>query len=427
MGLEFNKLTEQLRKMGDMIQALDFDLNAKLRLGLERFRAADDLARVYDYIEMVRQSDISGYRGAAPLPPPYGQPVNQVTPAPPVPPVATLIAADGSQVYPDEQAMVHYYLLNTGLFIYHHGMPDHLPEGHTLPRLFYHKSHVHDSSNRLISNRTVDARRTVQEITDLAQTARQLRRQGAPEPLIALYDNHLLFWVNDDVTDSDSITQDYMAALIQLHDAGAALGGYLDSPPRSRLLIRLLFLLSLPDVDAIKRSQSALSFGGDLEGLRDTLLLDRILKPGERTAVMVQNSPQNLQYRQRGVSYEIAFFYVKVFNGYQTAIARVDLPMWVARDPAQVDALHALIVQQSQMQGRTPYPYALIRADELALVDGRDKRKLDELVTLELRRKGLAPELARAKNRSKDAARSDKRGYALHQDLSGSHHKGDLP
>jgi hypothetical protein len=157
--------------------------------------------------------------------------------------------------------------------------------------------------------------------------------------------------------------------------------------------------------------------GGDMEGLRDIHLMEAVLQPGERTAVMVQNSPRNLSYKQYGDSYEVAFFYMKVFNGFQSAIARVDIPMWVARDEALVSQLHGILLAQCQMQGRTPYPYALARADELALVSGRDKQKLDELVTMELRRRGLAPSITSAKDQSKQAARSQKRGYEIKTEL----------
>lgn len=416
MALEFNKLLLQVEKMGAMIRAVDFDISEKLSVAIERWHNAGDLQKAYDYIRIVRQKDISGYRGAAPLDPPYGQTPNFVYPAPPPPPQATIIAADGSQVYPNEQAAVHFYLLNVGMFVYFHGLET-IPLTVTEPQLFYHKSDVHDGANRVVSNRTVDARRTVQEMQHLARAAWELRREGAPQPLIALYDNHLLFWANSDITGGGDIYRDYLGALNELHSSGAILAGYLDSPHRSRVILRLLYLLSLADEDEIHEKQDIVARGGDLEGLRDIQLLDAVLQPGERTAVMVQNSPRNLSYRQYGENYEIAFFYVKIFNSFQTAIARVDIPAWVARNPEAIDLLHGLLLDQCQMQGRTPYPYALTRADELALVSSRDKRKLDELVTIELRRRGLAPKPITAKDQSKQAARSDKRPHEIRGDL----------
>lgn len=420
MTIEFNKVAEQVYRMGSMIEKLDFDLNDRLSLAIERFRAANDLDAIQQRIEWVRKSDISGYRGAAPLDAPYTQPVNAIHPAPAqMPAAATIIAADGSQIYPDEAARVHYYLLNIGIYIYHHGA-EHLPQQITHPTLAFHKDHVHDPYKRLISNRTVDARRTVTEMKTLAEHAWELRRQN--QPIIALYDNNLLFWADKDVTHNDQIMRDYHAALVQLHDVSAngarvTLAGYVDNPHRSRVMLRLLYLLSLKDEAEVKARERELAEGGDLEGLRDRHLFQVVLKPGERSAIMVQNSPRNLAYRQRGVSYEIAFFYLKVGAGDRTSIARVDIPMWVARDPVAVDELHAILLAQCTMQGRNPYPYALTRADELAYVSGKDKAKLDELINIELRRHGLTPLAGSAKTRGKELARSDRTGYELRTDL----------
>lgn len=415
MGLEFNKVVNQVMKMGAMIDKLDFDLTDRLEVARERFFAASDLDFIRERIALVRQPDISGYRGAAPLDDPYGQPPNLIYPPPATPPHATIIAADGSQIYPDELSPVHYYLLNTGLFIYHHGV-DTVPEQRTHPALAFHKDHLHDKYKRLISNRTIDARRTVAEIQRLAEAAWEFKN-GSQGPVLALYDNHLMFWADTDVTGGDQAMKDYHAALVQLHDAGAILAGYVDNPHRSRVVLRLLYLLSLIDENDVRLHQRELAEGGDLEGLRDKHLFNSVLRPGERTALMVQNSPRNLVYKQRGISYEIAFFYVKVGNESASNIARVDIPVWVARMPGAVDHLHALILAQCSMQGRNPYPYALTRADELARVSGKDKNKLDEMINLELRRRGIDPRALAAKARGKLLAHSRQRNYEIKTDL----------
>ncbi len=408
MALEFNKLVDQIRKMGRMLQELDFDQNDRLHMALERFQAAADLDAIHRRIEQVRSPDVSGYRGAAPLDPEYHEPICQVYPPPPVPERAVVIAADGSQVYPNEQWRIPYYLTNVGIFVYHHGEMR-TPQQQTLPRLVYHPERVRDRGRRVVSSRTIDAQRTLREMQELGSAAWELRGQGIP--LVALYDNHLLFWASADVTGHIEMMKKYHAALVHLHDAGALLAGYVDNPTRSRLVIRLLHLLSLED-DQLKGSD----FGsGDLEGLKDLDLFNILLEPGERSALMVQNSPRNLKYRQRGRSYEIAFFYVKVSSGYQSAIARIDVPMWVARDRQAVDQLHALILAQCALQGRNPYPYALTRADELAVVSSQDKRKLEEMIRLEwrLNRPDVDPMVFSAKLFGKRLARSPKRPYEV--------------
>jgi hypothetical protein len=300
----------------------------------------------------------------------------------------------------------HYYLINIGVFVYYHG-GDRLPDQWTYPQLFYHKAHVHDRG-RIISNQTVNARRTVAEMQELGKKAWELRDEA--RPLVALYDNHLLFGAGADVADTKEIMHGYWGALIHLHDSQAILAGYLDNPRRSRMVIRLLYLLSLTD-EQIRHTD--LSAGGDLEGLRDVHLFDAVLAPGERSAIMVQNSPKNLVYKQRGDSYEIAFFYKKASSGFRDTIARVDIPVWVARDKQAVDELHAILLTQCGMQGRNPYPYALTRADELAYVSSRDKAKLDEMIGIELRKKGIDPHIFSAKVWGKDLARAPKRKHEM--------------
>jgi hypothetical protein len=292
------------------------------------------------------------------------------------------------------------------LFVYHHGQ-DRLPDQMTIPQLYYHKAHVHDRG-RVISNRTVDARRTVAEMQQLGKLAWERRDEA--RPLVVLYDNLLLFGAGSDVTDGVEIMRNYFAALTHLHDSQAILAGYLDNPRRSRVVIRLLYLLSLSDEQV---HHTDLSTGGDLEGLRDVDLFAAVLEPGERSAIMIQNSPKNLAYKQRGSSYEIAFFYLNVSNSYHTTIARVDIPMWVARDKQTVAELQALLLAQCAMQGRNPYPYALTRADELAYVSGKDKAKLDEMIGIELRKKGINPHVFSAKTWGKELARAPKRKHEM--------------
>src|SRR5262249_1090799 len=150
-------------------------------------------------------------------------------------------------------------------------------------------------------------------------------------------------------------------------------------------------------------------------GLSDVDLFRAILEPGERSALMVQNSPQNLKYKKRGVNYEIAYFYLKVFGSSRESIARVDIPMWVARDKKAVDELHALLVSQCGMQGRNPYPYVITRADELAVVSGRDKAKLEEMIRMEwrLHKPDVDPLVFSAKLWGKQLARSNMRQHEL--------------
>jgi hypothetical protein len=86
--------------------------------------------------------------------------------------------------------------------------------------------------------------------------------------------------------------------------------------------------------------------------------------------------------------------------------------MWVAREPAAVDALHALLLQQCAIQGRKRYPYALTRADELAFVSGHERAQVDQLIRIAMLENGLTPEESE-KLQTKGLARGERRQHRI--------------
>ncbi len=368
--------------MGRALAARNMTLSERLDAAWERLLAQGDLGAIHDRIQLARERDV-GFRGAAPL----NEPINAPYPLPPLPSRATIIAADGSQVYPSIHAAALYYLTNIGVFVYHHGTDD-LPEQITEPALFYSESDVRDENGQAIANAAVNARRSVAEVQMLARET--WNRRSADSPLLAISDGPLLFWVGKDVPDGKRLEQDYLGALVHLHDThasaastygqSASLIGYVDRPT-SAFVISLLHLLGLED-DNVR--EAAVKNNGELEGLIDQRLMFRLLQPGERSAVMVQQSPQNKRYHDKGESYEIAFFYLNVGHQEGYHLARVEMPMWVARSQPLLDCVHALTFDQCQLMWR--YPYALTRADELAVIRAAERAQLDDMIEIELRR-----------------------------------------
>ncbi len=386
MTLEFEKVVPQVERMGRALAARNITMSERASEAWALLQALDDLETIRARIQLARERD-AGFRGAGPLTGSPGEPVNRAYPLPPAPDGATILAVDGSQVYPSIHTAALYYLTNIGIFVYHHGR-DHLPEQITEPRLFFTEDTVRDQSGQVITNVAVNARRSVMELQVLAREAWHRRESDAP--LLAISDGPLLFWVGKDVPDGKQLEQDYMGALVHLHDTHAAmqhergqfaaLTGYVDRPTSS-FVISLLHLMSLDDAEV---RAALLATNGSLEGLTDQHVLLRLLQPGERSALMVQQSPQNKRYHDKGESLEIAFFYLNVGVLHDYHLARVEVPVWVARDPVMVDHVHALVYDQCQMMWR--YPYALTRADELAVVRAHEKSRLDDLIEIELRR-----------------------------------------
>jgi hypothetical protein len=86
-------------------------------------------------------------------------------------------------------------------------------------------------------------------------------------------------------------------------------------------------------------------------------------------------------------------------------LARIEIPAWVAQSPVMVDALHAVLVHQSQFVPTRRYPYALTRADETAVVSRDEKTQVDNMIAVQLRQRGLDVDEKSEKQYSKEAAR----------------------
>ena len=197
--------------MGRYLGHLNRNLTSRIDLALERFYAADDLDAVHERIRLVRESSVSGYRGAAPAPCPYDEIICGIGSLPEAPESATLVAVDGSQIYPDPHAAMQYYLINMGVFVYYFGEPR-LPYQFTQPELVYNENLLLDRDGRLITNQTVNARRSVMEMQWLAKEA--WNRRAEPRPLIGFHDGGLLkFFGANDVAGAQQVEKDYLDAL----------------------------------------------------------------------------------------------------------------------------------------------------------------------------------------------------------------------
>jgi hypothetical protein len=406
LSLEFNKVIDQVQRMGRFLGHRNLSQSDRLELALERFFAATDLDAIHDRIQLVRSSGVSGYRGAAPLPKGYSEFICGIGDAPALPDCATLIAVDGSQIYPDPHATAVYYLINMGIYVYYHGEPR-LPSQLTSPELAYGDNKIKDEDGRIVNNPTVNARRTNEEVKWLAIHAKELQHES--RPIIALHDGPLLkFFGSTEITNAHELEREYLDALRNLKDLHVVLCGYVERH-RSTYMISLLHLLSLDDGEV---NEVNLKTDGDLQGLTDEMLFHRVLSPGQRSALMTQNSPQNAEYRRKDEGYEIASFYVNVAQFGRPVIARVDVPMWVAREPQAIDALHALLLHQCSIQGRKHYPYALTRADEMAFVSSVEKDQLNQLINIEMLRNDMQPEESN-KLQTKGLARGERRHHRL--------------
>ena len=376
MALELNKLTKDVDALGqNLAQRL-----AKLAEQLPAAQAALDSIGVADEALLRKVEAARRFRWAGAIP--TAEAVNEAFPLPAVPARYNVIAADGSQVYPDRHGVALYYLINIGSIVFRCGLPQ-APSTSSQPEVFYQDDDLYEDEGGQKPKVKIDAQRDRAELAELARLAEAEAGQAGS---VALLDNGLLLYLSLQVDDPalvHELLDPYIDQLDRLQASGVAVAGVVDRP-RAASVIRLLHLNSLAP-QAI--TDEALRRLGAWERLTDGALFD-FLAPGERSAMFVFASPANeIYYAPRGHS--LYFFYLNAGRPGKGALLRVEVPEWVAQDPLRLDLVHVALVEQSRVSDG--FPYVLMRAHELAVVTMPERRSFDEMVMGALIRQRLRP------------------------------------
>jgi hypothetical protein len=359
-------------------------------------------------------ADKKYFRAAAPFS--EEEPLDLPIPAPAPPQRATIIAADGSQIMPDRHAAFLYYLINIGVIVYHHG-DGRAPHIHTAPSLFYPQ--IEDDATEDepgFDKSQVTIARDRAEIETLANFATAYR--GSAGYVLALLDQRLLYWpMVGERGRAEGVVAHWTRAMRHIHETGALLAGYIDRPGKRSVATMLQTLVDEVDVDW--RALGRRPMGGELT---DAGLYATLLGPGERSPVFLDISPANSRFAEEAPHIEVCFFYLNAGSGNlrldddptpsgeARAVARVDIPRWVAEDPAAVAAVHGLVYDQCCLLRN--YPYALARADELAVVNRDDETNLNFMIDLAMQRIGLSSGET-AKQSGKETLRGGKTAYSI--------------
>jgi hypothetical protein len=391
--LELNKLTTQVSDMAQTVADQRGELGALTHLA----RAAlDRNARVNEELraklKVAAEVDPS-WRGADPL----GDWLNASVQLSEDPPKATLLASDGSQIYPDTHGIALYYLLNVGTIVLRQGSGQ-APVTATHCQVFYREEDLYDDLQRLIEADQVNAQRDLWELAALADLVSQERARsgGDLSPiLVALADGPLLPWMPQRLSDAEQQRQvaEFAGELRRLRQAQAVPVGYVDRP-RSANVLRLLHLAEL-STDQVTKEQ--LRRFNPYRGLSDRALF-AYLKPGQRSGLFAATSEINTSYAQAG--HRIFFCYLNVAwrpGEGQARIVRVEMPEWTTRDEARLDQALAAVRADCRV---TEYPYVLTRAHEVAVVTRQEREAFEQMLRVALMQRGLPADQS-AKQRQK--------------------------
>lgn len=290
-------------------------------------------------------------------------------PLPACPAEYTLIAADGSQINPSRHRALQFCLINIGLIHVEHGSGE-APTQNVYTKLL-DQDDLYTREGYLIGEEEVALHRDLLE--------RQFLLEALPatlqKPTITLTDGPLQVFAGPTLSGERRKKVQEQSEKIDQHlrARGAMSAGYIDKPG-AEMINRMLDLYAQTKDDP---TQSYDDKKRANKGVSDLALFEKRLAPGERSAIFEAISKnENSEHRQ-----EVCFFLLNVSNDPEEAwLARVEFPKWVADDPKKVDLLHAALYRDTQVLDRTPYPYVLHRAHELAVVVMAEHNEVEEML-----------------------------------------------
>lgn len=312
--------------------------------------------------------------------------------APPRPSPITVVATDGSQIYPDRHLEPTYFLLNVSRVAFQYGTTEPPLLTSTPDLRFRDDLAAHfDAVRGTMTPEVVSALRDEQELRSLLDVARAARVKD--RPLVALADGTLIRWMIRGMHNrsmEEQLIATYGTLLQGFADDRLPLASYISMPGNTEVVHLLQF-----DRDELDAPES----DDTLTGLLDRTLFNAVLDPGERSAIF--RSPSRIQSAYAAQS-RICYAYVKVPAPGGSEIARVELPAWVADDPRLVDRIHSLVLDECR-KGEG-YPIALAEAHEQAVIRAPERDAFTRLMERRLRRTGR-PVTGSRKQRAKEVPR----------------------
>ena len=393
MTIDFQQVREQVTRLGDEAPHREQQRQNRFQLALAYFETfAADAEELCEKVKLVVEQYEPSLRTARPVCTPEIPParLNARYALPPSLEQVTILAADGSQINYDRHAPVEYGLINIGAIL----MTKNLTES---PKVVTRSQLLYGDELELHGSRLTEARLALHRDVSERRMLSALAVEASP-PVITLTDGSMELWATFEQTgearsEFQASLREYLAVLDELATQQTITAGYVDKPSGA-LVVRLLEIAcaSQDQLASIKDFQP-------LKGLPDRVIFEALLSPGDRSAIFALQSRSSASYRDQ---HALHFFYLNTGWENRPVIARVDIPAWVAENNISVNTLHAELVDQCRALGSQPYPYALHRAHETALVTLEERQKVTELIVSELERHGIQAGKISSKQAIKD-------------------------
>ena len=292
----------------------------------------------------------------------------------------TVVATDGSQIYPDRSLEPTCYLLNVSRIAFQYGTHEQ-PMMEAVPRLFFRGQDIamlEGVDAEAAGREVVSALRDALELSELLEIAREARIEG--RPILAIADGTMIRWMLRGMRNRKlerKLLDRYIEGLQAFRELGIPLCSYI-SMPATRDLTNLLSLWAKAEWEGEV----------SLDEMTDRTLIDRVLRAGQRSSVFRSRS---LVLKEYPTEHQICSFYVKAAapSG-MMEIGRVEFPYWMTQAPDLVDLVHAVIYSETAKgQG---YPMILSEAHEHAVVRGAERSLFYEMIERQMTQEGATIE-----------------------------------
>lgn len=367
MPVNYLQLQSQIHILGDSIFNQREKSKQVLQKLTDQFETAANLPNLSEKIS-AKLSDHSGYSCALPRDERID---SHISAGDYSGKIVNIFASDGSQINPSRHDEVSFSLINTAIFKMR-------INGNEAPQIVTETKLIEREDDPLQEQLNNEANVSLfRDVTERQLLSREACKFPQGEPIIALTDGPLqLYYFQEPNTTENPLVNEYYKALAEMSEKKVITAGYTDRP-RSTFVIDMLRLLMNSDPQDLRVKQTIVF---------DSNLFSRILFPGERSAIFKLISPA---VEQMPPAVQISFFYLNVGNDSHPMITRIEIPEWVSKDPAAIDLLHYSLLQQSGLLPSNPYPYALHRAHECAVVPFSEKEHIKQLIIRELQSRGI--------------------------------------
>ncbi len=276
-----------------------------------------------------------------------------------------LVGVDGSQIYTSSDFNIPVGFVQAAAFWIKYGREGSQYDYDFLSQAYIGTEAIENKEGEPLNRMSIDQRRLSMEIELASKIIRE--HAGRGEKVFLMMDTPIvlryLIWAEDSV--KEAMCKNMVKLLDFCEETQTILLGYTDFSLARDITLTLKKMLGIEDevkVSDISIVGPLLARGGF----------------GSRTpAFKIQHNLLKDFYGRH--SDKIGFFYQKVHSDLPV---RVEFPLWVHSE-GMIDEVSRVVAAQTVLGDG--YPYVLLRAHEIAILDGEDRERFYDLVTWFLR------------------------------------------